>query len=242
MISVLIICNNREEGVYFSALCNQAMTVLGNEDLYSCIISDENWEQTNFKNIVLPDLLIAEACSLKALGRVKEIRRYFSNVTMLLISNSGISPEYYVNFEISPDLLLIKPYNPVKIQGVIHTFLSYFCIKREERKNANLLPVTSAGEIHYLDYRDIYYFEANAKKVILYNKGKEVIFNFSLHKLEQQLPVYFIRCHRSYIVNSLFIKKLDISNQSLYMKNEAVIPISKKYKGRLNISLKKYKI
>ena len=61
----------------------------------------------------------------------------------------------------------------------------------------------------------------------------EISFYSSLQKLEKSLPDYFIRCHRSYIVNFMFIQKADLINGEFYLNKKTVIPISQKYKAKL---------
>ena len=78
------------------------------------------------------------------------------------------------------------------------------------------------------------YYRDNAnKKIILHLNTYEISFYSSLQKLEKSLPDYFIRCHRSYIVNFMFIQKADLINGEFYLNKKTVIPISQKYKAKL---------
>ena len=67
----------------------------------------------------------------------------------------------------------------------------------------------------------------------LHLQKQEFSFYSSLQKLESSLPDYFVRCHRSYIVNFMFIRKADVMNSVFYLDKKTVIPISQKYKAKL---------
>ena len=99
--------------------------------------------------------------------------------------------------------------------------------------------VCTKGEKRYFDYNMIEYMEAREKKIILYSNYEKVDFYSSLTKLLPLLPDCFIRCHRSFIVNMIFVEKIDFSEWLLYLKNTIVIPISKKYGRNLEKLLQK---
>ena len=70
-----------------------------------------------------PDLIIMEAVNYDDLGRVRYIRTLFAGARLLLLSNKQISPEYYIVPEISPDILLLKPYVYSKAVETVHRIL-----------------------------------------------------------------------------------------------------------------------
>lgn len=60
-----------------------------------------------------------------------------------------------------------------------------------------------------IPYGDILYFSANESYSRLHTAEKEFTLSESLDSLENRLHTYgFIRCHRSYIVNKLFIQEI----------------------------------
>ncbi len=72
------------------------------------------------------------------------------------------------------------------------------------------------SEDHYINI-----FTANGKQHLV--RGK-------LSKMQDELPPNFIRCHRSYIVNSNFIKQVNASN--LVLLDNTQIPLSRSYKDK----------
>ena len=67
--------------------------------------------------------------------------------------------------EISPDMLLLKPYIYSKAYKVIHKIFSWMYRDRYRRQGMNnILQVLTGGEYYYFDYADISYLEARDKK------------------------------------------------------------------------------
>lgn len=242
MLSVLIFCHDKREGEFFCRLCTKSVKVIGKEALYNFIVSDSNYNEADIRIVKPPDLIIAEVVNRGDLNRVRYIRTLFAGARLLLLSNNQISPEYYIVPEISPDILLLKPYVYSKAVETVHKILLWCYRDRGVRQGKdNLLEMQSGGEVYYFDYAEVYYLEARDKKIIVHMREQELSFYSSLQKLEKNLPEYFIRCHRSYIVNFMFIQKVDLTNSIFYLNEKAVIPISQKYKVRLTKILQKYK-
>ncbi len=234
MLSVLIFCHDKREGDFFCKLCTKNVKVIGKEVLYNFILSDANYNEVDIQIVKSPDLIIAEMVNHDDLDRVKYIRTLFANARLLLLSNNQISPEYYIVPEISPDILLLKPYIYSKAVESVHKILLWCYRDRGMRQQKDsLLEMKSGGEVYYFDYAEVYYLEARDKKIIVHMRKQELSFYSSLQRLEKDLPEYFIRCHRSYIVNFMFIQKVDLANNVFHLNEKAVIPISQKYKVRL---------
>ena len=56
--------------------------------------------------------------------------------------------------------------------------------------------------------------------------------------MEHILPEYFIRCHRSYIVNAMYVSRLNLSQSVIHISEKYIVPVSKKYKSFVNNRLK----
>lgn len=242
MLFVLIFCHNKREGDFFCRLCTKSVKVIGKEALYNFIVSDVDYNEANIQMMKSPDLIIAEAVNRDDLDRVRYIRTLFTSARLLLLSNKQISPEHYIIPEISPDVLLLKPYEYSKAVETVQSILLWcYRDRRVRQRKDNLLEMQSGGEVYYFDYAEVYYLEARDKKIIVHIREQELSFYSSLQKLEKNLPKYFIRCHRSYIVNFMFIQRVDLTNSIFYLNEKTVIPISQKYKVRLAKILQKYK-
>ncbi|MBR5083869.1 MAG: response regulator transcription factor, partial [Prevotella sp.] len=99
--------------------------------------------------------------------------------------------------------------------------------------------VPNSSDILFLktDYRivkvsisDIRYIEAMSEylKVWLENEHKPIITLLSMKKMEERLPDYFMRIHRSYIINLNKIQ--EVSKNRVVMDAETYLPIGDIYK------------
>ena len=233
MVSVLIFCHDKREGAFWGKLCKEYLKFIKEEFVYS-FIGDMDYDESYIRGVQSPELIIAEISGLEDLEKVKYIRTRFVDARLLLLCDSQIPPECYVIPEISPDMLLLKPYAYLKAAKMIRKLLSC-CYKDRERRQVQgkLLKIRTGGEVYYISYTDICYLEARDKKIIVHMQEEEISFYSSLQKLEGSLPEYFIRCHRSYIVNFMCVKKADLTQNIFCLNKKVVIPISQKYKNRL---------
>jgi two-component system response regulator AgrA len=82
----------------------------------------------------------------------------------------------------------------------------------------------------------IFYIETiiNKNKIRLHSKNGIYDLRTSLDKLIKRLPLYFIRCHNSYIVNTKKITSMNFSTRSLKMTNGDTCYYSYKNRKQLN--------
>lgn len=80
-----------------------------------------------------------------------------------------------------------------------------------------------------LDVDNIVYIESINKKVIIHSLfGEKEEINCTLNVIYEKVKIYgFIRCHKSYIVNSKYIQSF--SRIECKLKNQINIPIGRKY-------------
>lgn len=86
------------------------------------------------------------------------------------------------------------------------------------------------GEYIHIPFRNITYFESNAKKVTLYlrDKSKNYSFASKLEDIHKMLPGYFLRCHQSYLVNLDEVSRLDLKDHIFILNNNDDVPISRR--------------
>ncbi len=79
---------------------------------------------------------------------------------------------------------------------------------------------------------DIRYVESMSEYLKLYIEGQRpVMMLFSMKRMEERLPPYFVRIHRSYIVNMK--KIIEVSKNRVMMDAETYLPIGDNYKDSL---------
>jgi len=93
------------------------------------------------------------------------------------------------------------------------------------------IAVKDKSDIHLIAVDDIYYLEAQDDYVSIQTKDKAYLKNARLKFYEQNLdPKKYVRVHRSYIVNTDFIKKLENYSKDSYiliLQNDQKINVSR---------------
>lgn len=89
-------------------------------------------------------------------------------------------------------------------------------------------------------FKNIYYFKANGRFIeVFISRKKSYTSNISLKKLEEMLPKnLFVRIHRGYIVNILYVYRIDIGRDRIILENDNVLPLSRRKKNQLLECLK----
>lgn len=113
--------------------------------------------------------------------------------------------------------------------------------KPEEKSRTNgknkLLPVKMSGRIYFIHPDHIEYIEAAGYYIEVFANGKKHLLRQSLTQLDEFLDTpYFLRIHRSVIINLHFLKEIirDGANDfSVKMANDATFKISRSYKAEV---------
>jgi len=112
----------------------------------------------------------------------------------------------------------------------------------EDKRNKNQIKKIAVMDENYflmLDFKDIYYFSTQDKKVWAHSYKNSYMTQFNLKELEKILPDKFYRIHKSYIVNLENIKAIIPWFKGKYqvlMENysEHEIPVSRSRVDELN--------
>ncbi|MBX3008938.1 MAG: LytTR family transcriptional regulator DNA-binding domain-containing protein [Melioribacteraceae bacterium] len=93
------------------------------------------------------------------------------------------------------------------------------------------IAVKSAQKISVVQCQKIKFFEAQDDFVMIYTDDSKYLKKQTLKYFEENLdPAQFIRIHRSYIINSLFIKQIELFEKESYkliLTDGSKLPISK---------------
>lgn len=176
-------------------------------------------------------LLIFDITAPSAIGMLEQIRRKYIDTYLLIIANTDISPMMYMKPSIRATSLILRPIGLIEMQEVIKAFLIDFIEKYESEDKRHIFKIESKGEVKYIPYESIYYFEARKRKMYLRTLTEEYIFTSTVDSLEQLLGGQFIRCHRSFIVNTRKIVSIVLSENIIKLTNDVIVPLSRGYKS-----------
>ncbi|MCR4640692.1 MAG: LytTR family transcriptional regulator DNA-binding domain-containing protein [Lachnospiraceae bacterium] len=233
MISLVALDGDKKES---AALKNAVSDVAAD-------MTEEYWDTFFFSTLeeygkyLKTEPLIDFACydvAMKgALTFLQGVRKAYEQTGLLLIADESISPLEYMKPGIRADSLLMRPFTEETMKATLSEFVSEG-LERNKRKagEESFVMETKEGKT-YLPYDNIYYFESREKKVFVRLLKEEYGFYTTMDELEQQLRGDFIRCHRSYIINSGKIQKVLSGQNMIELKHGFTIPVSRSYKAGL---------
>jgi LytTr DNA-binding domain len=101
-----------------------------------------------------------------------------------------------------------------------------------ERKSTSVMIVKGSGKIEHIAIDQISYCAgADGYSKITLQSGREVLHGATLAEIEQTLPKTFLRVHRSYLVNTAFVKALTrdpAGTGTLVLTNGSLVPVSRR--------------
>ncbi len=98
---------------------------------------------------------------------------------------------------------------------------------------------TGSGEA-WLNYTDILYFEASRNYVEVHTRERTYLLRETIANIDERLkPGQFVRCHRSYVVNTAAVAELKTIDgvPKIVLQNDVQIPLSRGYRQQFESSL-----
>jgi len=89
--------------------------------------------------------------------------------------------------------------------------------KEKEQKVMTSITAKKGDKLIFIKLEDIPYFEASDKYVNIYTNKENYMTEKSLTQLEAQLPECFLRVHRSFIINTNYVKEVQKYFNSRYI-------------------------
>ncbi len=138
------------------------------------------------------------------------------------------NPEHAVKaFEYGVLDYVVKPYSKERMQKALSRLQNL----HERRNAAKYLSVRERGEITLLPISDITILKKCDDYVeIKLSNGKSHLHSKTLQQLELVLPESFLRIHKSYIVDSKLIQKINVYGGGKYeaaLTNGDILPVSR---------------
>jgi len=162
-------------------------------------------------------LLDIEMGDMNGVELAKMIRTSNSNVQIIFIT--GFPDFISEGYEVSALHYLMKPVSEPKLQAVLDRAVTTLA------KVEKMFCITFDRQTDYVPLIQICYIEAQKQYIALHTEERIYRMKTSLSDAESKLDEYFFKCHRSFLVNLRFIKR--ITPNSVILKSNEEIPISR---------------
>ncbi len=190
-------------------------------------------------NIILLDIQLKG--KLDGIEAAKLVQKEYEIPIIFLTSNTD---DTYFNRakEIEPYAFISKPFKKLDLQHAIELAVNRMMSEDkliEKNGETNNSPIILSDRIFIrcnekmikISINDIYYIEADRNYCRIFSKNKEYLIVITLKDFDEKLPnEYFLRIHRSYIVNLFHIDEVAGSHVVISKK---AIPLSKSLKTDL---------
>lgn len=155
---------------------------------------------------------------------------------LLCIHNSDYLTSV-LSYCMRPAGIMLAPFEEELIKSQLRRIFNDYIMLCGHADDAEYMVVNSGKNRQRIAYRDILYLEAQDKLLNINLEKSVVTVRSSLNAMEESLPDGFIRCHRSYIVNRIYVDSVSISDMTLRLTTQEKVPISRSYKSSLRTSL-----
>jgi DNA-binding LytR/AlgR family response regulator len=165
----------------------------------------------------------------------KQIRDFYDFPFIFLTANSDLVSVNAAK-EVMPQAYLIKPFSKEELFTSIEIALHNFSqvtgrIDNEKVIIRDSLFVKEKGFYNKIIFDDILYLKsAHVYIEIIQTNTQKIVIRTSLNEIIEKLDSNFIRIHRSYIINTKYLKH--ISAKSVVI-NDVTLPIGKMYNDNL---------
>lgn len=167
-----------------------------------------------FRAILLIDLRLAGSQGINVARTLKREKR----IKVIFLTDREM--DIMDVFQANPSGFLLKPFKIKELLKLLEK-----AMEELEEEDNDCFIVTFKGQIYRIRARDILYFESQKRKIILHCREECQTVYGKLDEIQKQMPEYFLRCHKSYLVN------MDAARQVgpywLKLEDGRAIPVSK---------------
>lgn len=125
-------------------------------------------------------------------------------------------------FGADPFYFLTEPYNKEYIKDSIYKLINM----TNEDTEISLL-IKNREKYIRIKLKNIYYIESELRLLHIYTRNNIYTTYMTIDNIQEKLDNNFIRCHRSFIVNSNKIMK--VGKDSIQLYNDSTIPVSRSH-------------
>ena len=233
MVTYLSYMKDDKENQWVKELVRDQAAVWTNE-VWQYVLMDSIQDVEKYvQEEIPPDMMNWDITVPESLSSLEKERHHFPKAFLIVVADVTMSPLSYLKPEIFPSALILKPMDDEQVRKTIEDALRVFSRRFQKESDEDVFLVTTREETLYIPYEQITYIEAREKKLFIHRGMEEYGCYETLDKVLQQLPDYFQRCHRSYVINMSHVKAVLFSQNKIEMTEGEEIPLSRSYRKQI---------
>ena len=130
-----------------------------------------------------------------------------------------------------PAGILLGEYDDSRAVTCFERIIDDYISLTSDKPDDDAIQVESGTATYRLPYDQILYIEALNKKLTICTVRQSISVRQSMNSLADALPQYFLRCHRSYIVNMKYVVSTDYREMLLTLSDGSRLPIARSMKN-----------
>lgn len=138
------------------------------------------------------------------------------------------------SYELSVVDYLLKPFRFERFLVAVNKAIHALSLEHKTSATGEILKVKADQKIHLVNPASILYIEGFKEYVRIHLEGQKLITLESLKNLEETLPDYFMRIHKSFIINLRFLKAVSAHEVQV---NGITLPVGKTYRDMIKSRL-----
>lgn len=160
------------------------------------------------------------------------IREILGNYQLQIVYISHEQSYAMQLFETTPLDFLVKPITKERLESVLKRY-----IKKQEGTGKLFTCKTAQGMV-MLPFASIMYFQSRGHKLIVHTMEGQQLFYGKLEEVEKFVPEYFVRIHKSFLVNEYFITSYRYDKVCLLDQQQ--LNISRSYINEIQKRIRKH--
>lgn len=180
------------------------------------------WEDNRVWDALFLDIQMPGINGVELARRIRE-----QDEGVAIVFTTGITDYLQEGYEVAALHYLVKPLDEQKVGICMERIVS----GREKNQMMMLLVETEDASLRLLE-KDIMYIEAFAHDTEVHLKGESYRVKEGITSWQNRLSDLFILCHRSYLVNLLYVARLD--KTEVVLDDGERIPLSRRNQRMVN--------
>lgn len=182
-----------------------------------------------------PDLVFLYTSGIsQPFAFMSEIAEYLEVVPSVIIISDG--PDLaYESYRRGISGYLLNPINTDELRRCLFRFQK----NRPIASTPKRISIKSQSDYHFLKAEDILYLKADNNTTDFFLTGGKMVTAYkTLKHFENLLPSNFYRIHHSYVINSDFVSRINLTKGNCFLDNSIILPFSRTYKLNVDAIIK----